>query len=119
MSKSSELITPEEFKVAFQEEYFMQEVLKSYNFMSYSYWRIFVAPFRSSRKHDQYYPSLSQYLEYYYACKADAYTPYGDRNEKRSYINLLNLLRRQRGLRPLTAGEAQEVLDMGCYPCYT
>jgi hypothetical protein len=109
---------PESFKKQFPKEFELMKALKDDCFMPYSYWRLFVAPFRSSRRHEQYYPSLSQYLNYYFLCKADAYTPFGNRDEQKSWIGLLNLLRAQRGLKPLTPHEEKLCLDSKRYVLY-
>lgn len=91
-------------------------------YMSYSIWRRHIAPFRATLPHKSYYPTLGEFSEYQYLASADGYAYYGYNNTKidipLQWINMLNDLRNQAGLKKLSYQEEHESIDNGRMICY-
>ena len=83
-------------------------------YMSYTYWRNHVAPWRSKLDHRRYYPTYTEYVDYYDLASEDGYMPYGmftNESLPNCWIKLLDELRRQIGEKPLSGHEERELIE--------
>ena len=83
-------------------------------YMSYTYWRNHVAPWRSKLDHRRYYPTYTEYVDYYNLASEDGYMPYGmytSESLPSCWIKLIDALRRQIGEKPLSGHEERELIE--------